>query len=141
MCKHIVLLLPNMPGQFSQTSSILSENNVNILGYCLSSEGRPGVLYLLCSPHEKAFTVLKEEYSHYCSEHEVLVVEAENQAGTLEPILRILSENEINLPNSYQAASTRATALIVLEFGKEGDLEKARHLLCTENYKVLSDVD
>ena len=63
MCQHIVLLLPNRPGEFQEAASLLSKSEVNILGYGLGSEGRGGFLYLLCHPHDKAFEVL---FSRYC---------------------------------------------------------------------------
>lgn len=138
MCKHIVVLLPNIPGQFYKTASILKSKDINILGFSLSSEGRSGILYLLCEQHELAFKLLRDEYSYYCSEKEVVIVEGENQVGTLEPILKILADNDINLPNSYQSPSTRGTVYIVLEFSKIEEFENAKALLIEEKFKVLS---
>lgn len=136
MNKHISLLLPNKPGQFYEAISILSRSNVNILGYGLTSEGRAGMLHLLCDPYQIAYQVLLEKYSFYCTEKEVLIIELEHKPGTLKSILEVLAHAAINLPNSYLGFSTQGMALIVLEFDNQKDLCKAKELLKAENVKL-----
>lgn len=137
MCRHITILLPNRPGQFYKVASILSENKVNILGYALSSEGRPGVLYLFCHPHDLAHRVLSDVYSFYCTENEVLIVQVEHKPGSLKSILETIKNKKINLPNSYQGFTTDGNVFIVLEFDNLDNLHRAKEVLIENKFAVL----
>ena len=140
MCKHFILLLPNKPRQFHEVTTLLSQNDVNILGYGLSSEGRAGYLYLLCSPHDKAYCLLSEKYKFYFSEVTVQIAEVEHKPGTLASILKILATADppINLPNSYQAISSSGKVLIVKEFNNLDESSRANRVLRDNGINILS---
>jgi hypothetical protein len=97
---------------------------INIVGYQLTTEGELGILKLLCSPHDSAFTILQGQYKFYCGEKEVLVIKLVNKPNQLAPILSILNAHGINLLNSYTVLSETAEPLVVLEFD---NLEKTRY--------------
>lgn len=142
MCQHIVLLLPNQPGEFLRATRILSEQlpAINVLGYALSSEGRPGLLYLLCSEHGRAFKALSDKYKFYCSEREVQIVQAEHTPGKLAAILEVLAgaDPPLNLPNSYQAVSSSGQPLVVMEFDNKTESHRAKQVLRGKNFILLS---
>lgn len=139
MGKHITIVLPNKPGQFHETASILHKNNVNILGYGLFLEGRAGILHILCEPHQTALQVLQSRYSYYCTEKEVLIVEVEHKPGALQSVLNIIVEENINISTSYQGFTEKGFAQIVLEFDTKSDLITIMEILETKNFKIINN--
>ncbi len=137
MCKHITLLMPNRPGQLHEVTLLLKEKAINILGHGLSCGRRSGVLYTLCYPHDLAFRLLREKYSYYCTEAEVLVVKSEHRPGSLNSILKIVHDENINVANSYQSFSSEGDVLIVLEFDSEKDLNTVQEILLRNHYDVM----
>ncbi len=140
MCEHISITLPNRPGEMMEVSRILASGNINILGFSLSSEGRSGILYLLCSEHDRAFKVLSSRYSFYCSERKVLVVETENSPGKMNEILTCLNALKINLDVAYQATRRDSEILLILEFDDESYIKPAEGILIEKGFSVLSKI-
>ena len=119
MCMHIGVMLPNTHGEFRKIAELLKEDGIAILGFSLASEGKLGLLYLLCDDHRRAFRLLRREYSSYCSEREVLAVAIDHKPGELEGVLEVLASASINIPAAYLALTSDKTALLIMEFDDE----------------------
>ena len=140
MCKQITLLLPNRAGEFFNAAKLLGSNDINIIGFHLTSEGSFGLLQLLCDRHNDAFTALHSHYRFYCTERDVLIVELTNKPNELQRVLYLLYERDINLPNSYQINGIESKTYIVLEFGDEKELEASRTLFIEAGFMLIKKV-
>ncbi len=141
MCKHITVVLPNRPRQFYEVTKLLSDAGINVLGYTLVSEGRSGIVHLLCDDHALAFRTLEARYKHYCSEKEAIIVAVPHESGQLKRVIEIIADAEINLPNSYQAVTTKCTALLVMDFDSQLDLKRAATVLSENGVNLLQNME
>jgi len=141
MCQHIQIFLPNRPGEFYKVAKLFGDNNINIIGYHLASQGDVCVLQLMCVPHDKAFCVAREQYRTYCSQRKVIVVRIANSPGQLFKILEVLSEKSFNIANSYQIGGKLNNALVIIELLKEDDFHICKNLLKNEGIDVLETVE
>jgi hypothetical protein len=116
---------------------LLAQNDINVLGYSLSAEGRTGTAYLLCSNHARAFTILETKYHFYCSRKNVLIVKAAHKPGTLYKVIKLCAQGNLNLGVSYQAYLTSGFVLIVLELDTRCDAKSARRILTENGLEVL----
>ena len=69
---------------------------------------------------------------------DVLVIKIEHKAGSLQELLKILSEKQINVEYMYGLSIDGETASVVL---KPSDLEKADKILVSEGVKTMSAED
>jgi hypothetical protein len=132
MCKHIRILLPNVPGEAAGVIKQLGKTSnyqFNVLGYMLSDLGEAGILHLLVTHHDRAFVLLKDRYKNRAAEKEVLIVSIPHVPGQLLSLLEVLSKQKINVRTSYQGFSENGTALIVIEPNSETDLARAKAAL------------
>lgn len=115
MCTHISLLLPNRPGEFYKVAELLGQNEINVLGYKLTSQGNSGLLHILCSNANLAYNVLFQRYRYYCNSSSVLICPAAHEPGALLKVLAVLDEKELNVENSYQATNSDGKIIVVFE--------------------------
>ncbi len=141
MCKHIKLVLPNIPGEAACAIEIINSAkylNSNILGYSLSDHGDSGQLCLLCTHHDKVFMILKDTYKNFVKEQDVLIVSVPHKPGVLLPVLKVLAKNEINVRISYIAFKTDKNALLILTFNDLLAQNKAEKYLKEINVNILT---
>jgi hypothetical protein len=89
----------------------LSDERVNIVAMALESTGQ---LRLVLDNPVHGASVLREHH-HQVRERDVLVTAVPNEAGSLAPALRLVSDADVNIEYAYGGASEgSATAAIVL---------------------------
>jgi hypothetical protein len=137
MCKHITVLLPNRPGELRRITSLLSAENVNILGYQLVSEGNIGIAHILADPHLHAYDVLRREFNFYCREREIIAVETHQTPGQLHQILLCLEDDQFNIENSYQAFLPSGEVLVVLEIIDPDLRKQAEDAIVAGGFKLV----
>lgn len=104
--KQLSVFLPNRPGILAHTCAILSEAGVNILAMAVHDTMDSAVVRFLVDQPTKAILLLEQE-EFYVQEQDVLVVEIDNQAGTLARICQSLAEADINIAYAYCTATPR----------------------------------
>lgn len=139
MCKHITVLLPNRPGELRRITSLLSAENVNILGYQLVSEGNIGIAHILADPHLNAYVILRREFNFYCREREIVAVQTQQKPGQLHQILLSLEDGEFNIENSYQAFLPSGEVLVVLEITNPELRQKAEAAIASAGFKLVKN--
>lgn len=102
--KQLSVFLPNRPGIMARTCSILSEAGVNILAMTVHDTVDNAVVRFIVDHPTKA-TLLLEQEELYVMEQDVLVVEIDNQIGTLARICQTLAEADINIAYAYCTAT------------------------------------
>jgi hypothetical protein len=108
---EVNLRLPNSPGALAGVCRLLSDERVNIMAMSLDSTGQ---LRLILENHIHGAAVLREHH-HQVTERDVIVTSIANAPGSLAPVLRLVSDANVNVEYAYGgAAEAGATATLVL---------------------------
>ena len=86
--KQISVFLENKPGQLSEFTKLLNENNINMCALSLADAEDFGILRIIVDDMHKTACVLKES-GYVFSITPVLAVEMSNKPGSLMKILEI----------------------------------------------------
>jgi hypothetical protein len=108
---ELSLRLPNSPGALAGVCRLLSNERVNILAMSLDTGGH---LRLVVDNHVHGAAMLREHH-HQVTERDVIVTAVANGPGGLAPILRLVSDANVNVEYAYGGGpESGATASIVL---------------------------
>ena len=100
MITQISIYTENKRGAARQILSLLSEKDINVLGFVSSESGDFGTLRLIVSDPDGAMTIL-EDGGYLCRRGEVLGVELPDQPGQLAMLLQRIEEININIDYMY----------------------------------------
>ncbi len=108
---ELSLRLGNSPGALAGVCRLLSDERVNVLAMSLEAGGQ---LRLVVDNHVHGAAVLRDHH-HQVVERDVIVTVVPNAAGALAPVLRLVSDADVNIEYAYGGgAEGAATAAIVL---------------------------
>ena len=103
--------LPNSPGALAGVCRLLSDERVNITAMALDATGQ---LRMVLDNHVHGAAVLREHH-HQVAERDVIVTSIPNAPGSLAPVLRLVSDANVNVEYTYGgAAEGSPTATLVL---------------------------
>jgi len=123
MARDISIALENRPGALADLGEAVGRADINLSGACGQVEGSEGVVHLLVEDGDDEVRGAIEAVGLTVGEvREVLVVDVQDQPGTLGSYARKLSEAGVNIDLFYLATRTR------LVFGVD-DIERARSAL------------
>jgi hypothetical protein len=103
MPRDVTVVLQDEPGQLAKLGGAVGAAGVNIRGMCaFTGEGR-GIIHLLVDDGaaERAVAALTETGLGVAGEREVLVVDIEDQPGSLGELARELAEANVNIELLY----------------------------------------
>jgi hypothetical protein len=132
--EQLSIFLENKTGRLAEVTQALSKAGINIRALSLADTSEFGILRLIVDDHEKAKTILKEQ-SFTVGRTHVVAVQVEDRPGGLDTILRLLSDNGINVEYMYafvQAANK--SALLILRFDKT---DKALEVLTAHKIPII----
>ena len=98
--KQISLFLENVEGQLYRVSSLLGENGINIRAITIGESEGVGILRIIVNRPDNAVTVLKQN-GFVAQLADVVALEVDDKPGGLVPILKVLSENKLNIEYLY----------------------------------------
>lgn len=102
--KQVSVFLENRPGRLLGVTSVLKENEINIVSISLADTSEYGLLRMIVSDPDKAREVLRAEgFSAMLTE--VLAVRLPNGVGKLQELLQILSDKGQNIEYMYILAT------------------------------------
>jgi hypothetical protein len=107
---ELSLRLPNSPGALAGVCRLLSNERVNVLALTLDASGE---LRMVVDNHVHGGAVLRDHH-HKVSERDVLVTAVPNTPGALAPVLRLISEANINLLYVYGGAGESGNAASIV---------------------------
>src|SRR6266478_2564071 len=108
---ELSLRLANSPGSLASVCGLLSDERVNILAMGLEAGGQ---LRLIVDNHVHGAAVLREHH-HQVAERDVIVTAVPNSPGALAPMLKLVSDANVNVEYAYGGGSEGGpTATIVL---------------------------
>ena len=137
VAKQLSVFIENRQGRLGEVLNVLKENNVNILSLSLADTTEYGLLRLIVNNPELGKEKLAEDgFSTILTD--VLVLKISHQSGSLQQLLKILSDNDVNIEYMYGLSIDGEEASVVL---KTSDIVKAEEVLSKQGVKTLSTKD
>ena len=137
VAKQLSVFIENRQGRLGEVLSVLKQNNVNILSLSLADTTEYGLLRSIVNNPELGKEKLAEDgFSTILTD--VLVLKISHQAGSLQQLLKILSNNDVNIEYMYGLSIDGEEASVVL---KTSDIKKAEEVLGVQGVKTLSTKD
>lgn len=133
--KQISVFVENKVGNLAEVAGVISEANISLRAISLADTRDFGILRLIVDDTYNAANVLKEK-GYIITMTSVIAIEAEDAPGSLNKVLTLFGENDINLEYLYDVNSgKRDVAYIVF---KVNETERATELLKKNNIKLLT---
>jgi hypothetical protein len=134
VAKQLSVFIENRQGRLGEVLNELKKNKVNILSLSLADTTEYGLLRLIVNNPELGKEKLSESgFSTMLTN--VLVLKITHEAGSLQEILGVLAEEDVNIEYMYGLSIDGEEASVVL---KASDLEKAEKVLLEKGVKTLS---
>lgn len=123
---QLAVFLGNRPGALSRVCSELAAAEINILALTISDTVDHSVVRMVVSDPTKALMLLGER-GVLALENDVLMIESNNQPGTLATIADRLANAGVNIEYAYLAGSPKVEqSLLIL---RPSNVEKAERAL------------
>jgi len=124
--KQLAIFLENSPGMLASVCDTLAEERINIYAMSTSDTVDHTVIRLVVNDYQKALHIF-EERGTLVVEDDVLMVEANNEPGSLARIAHKLGKAKINIEYTYSATPPDVkTGLLIL---RVQDAKKALKVL------------
>ncbi len=132
---QISIFLENRPETLSELTDILAKNNVNMRAMMLADTSDFGVARIITDDCEKVQKML-EENDYIVKVTGVIALEIPDEAGSLNKILKLLSENGRNVEYMYGFTGRKTnTACMIL---RTTDIPKTEEVLEKNNIRTIS---
>ena len=123
---QLALFLSNRPGALAKVCEELAKAEINIHALSISDTVDHSIVRMVVSDPTKALMLLGEG-GMIALEAEVLMIESDNEPGTLATIAEHLAKAGVNIEYAYLATSVRSNAgLMIL---RPSNIESARAVL------------
>lgn len=128
--RQLSVFAENQNGSLFEITKILAANDINIRAFCVADTKDFGVLRLIVNDPRKAAQALSED-GRVVRVTDVVGVQIPDYKGGLSELLRVLSENSVDIDYLYAFVSTtdKGKAHVVLRV----DDNEATETLLTEN--------
>lgn len=93
---QISVFLENKKGRLFEVCSLLGKNSINIMALTIAETENFGVLRIVVNKPEEAIKLLKDN-GFAANLTDVVIVEVEDKPGGLAKVLKVLSDNNINI--------------------------------------------
>ena len=134
VAKQLSVFIENRQGRLGEVLSVLKKNSVNIISLSLADTTEYGLLRLIVNNPELGKQKLSEEgFSTMLTD--VLVINITHKAGSLQELLKMLSDNQVNIEYMYGLSIDGEDAFVVL---KVSDSLKTDELFKANNIKTLT---
>src|ERR1700704_1172326 len=123
---QLSIFLSNRPGALARVCEALAKAEINVHALATSDTVDHSVVRMVVSDPTKALMLLGEAGA-LALENDVLMIESDNEPGTLAQIAERLSKADVNIEYTYMAASLKsARGLMIL---RPSDVDKAMRAL------------
>ncbi len=135
---QISIFLENRKGRLYEVCSLLGKNKINIRALNIAETPEFGILRIVVDRPEDAVKLLKEN-GFVANLTDIVAVEVEDRPGGLASILKIFSDNNINLEYMYGFVEKSSDkALLVFRFDEP---DKAIEVLLKNKIKIIGKKD
>jgi len=123
---QLAVFLSNRPGALARVCEELAKAEINIHALAVSDTADHSVVRMVVGDPTKALMLLGER-GVLALETDVLMIECDNEPGTLARIADRLAKSDVNIEYAYLATSVRSEkGLMIL---RPDDVEKAQRVL------------
>lgn len=134
VAKQLSVFIENRKGRLGEVLNVLKENKINILSLSLADTTEYGLLRLIVSDENLSKDKLSNAgFSTILSD--VLIVKISHKTGSLQGLLEVLSEKDINVEYMYGLSVKDVNAFVVV---KPSDLKKAEEIMESCGVKTVS---
>ena len=132
--KQLSVFIENRQGRLGEVLDVLKTNSVNILSLSLADTTEYGLLRLIVDKPELGKEKLQEDgFSTMLTD--ILVIKIDHVAGSLQGLLKLLAENEVNIEYMYGLSIDGDHASVVM---KTSDLDHALSILDNAGVETLT---
>ena len=132
--KQLSVFIENRKGRLGEVLKVLKENDVNIFSLSLADTTEYGLLRVIVNAPEKARDVLIDAgFSSMITD--VFIIKVPHVAGSLQQILTVIAENDVNVEYMYGLSVESDDASIVM---KTNDIDSARKVLSKFNIETMT---
>ena len=133
---QISVFLENRKGRLYDVCSLLGNNDVNIRALTIAETESFGVLRIVVDKPNIAMKLLKEN-NFVANVTDVAAVEIGDRPGGLAEVLKVLSDNDVNIEYMYGFVEKFSeNALLVFRFE---DTAQAQKILSENNIKIVTE--
>ena len=137
LAKQLTVFIENRSGRLSEVLNVLKENNINILSLSLADTTEFGLLRLIVdNAAEGKEKLIENGFSSLLSN--VSIIQIAHKVGSLQELLRVLDENQVNIEYMYGLSIESTEAYVVL---KASETEKLEKILSENGIRTLSGED
>jgi hypothetical protein len=123
---QLAVFLSNRPGALARVCEALAKAEINIHALATSDTVDHSVVRMVVSDPTRALMLLGES-GVLALENDVLMIESDNEPGTLAKIADRLAHAQVNIEYAYMAATTKSNrGLMIL---RPSDVDKASRAL------------
>ena len=123
---QLAVFLSNRPGALARVCDELANADINIHALAVSDTADHSVVRMVVGDPTKALMLLGER-GVLALETDVLMIESDNEPGTLARIADCLARSDVNIEYAYLATSVRSQkGLMIL---RPDDVDKAQRVL------------
>ncbi len=126
MLKQVSIFVENKKGTFQSITSILQEENINILGSVTNDSAEFGIIRMIVSDTEKAIQAIRQ-MGYLCKATDIIGVEMTDEVGSLNHLLLELTKGNISVDYTYLCFN-RDTGKPVIILHAEDIFEVENHL-------------
>ena len=113
MLKQVSVFAENSKGRLKEITTLLMENNINILGSVTNDSAEYGIIRMVVSDPDKCVETLKNN-GYVCKTTSVLGIEIPDEVGALNKVLCVLDDCNINLDYLYLSFNRESAAPIMV---------------------------
>ena len=138
VAKQISVFIENRKGRLGAVLDVLKEKDVNILSLSLADTAEYGILRVISDKAEEGKKALSAAgFSSMLTD--VFIVQVPHTPGALQNILRVVSDEELNVEYMYglSVAGEEASIVIKTSDTQKGEDIFARHGIVTLSEKAL----
>ena len=134
--KQINVFLENEPGRLAEVTSALSEAKIDIRAVYITDSTTYGMLRMIVDQPDEAKIVLMSKGFTVSISH-VIAVSLKDVPGTLDKVLKLLSDNSIQLEYLYAFVGRLSTEAVVVL--RVDDRVKTMEIFEQNNIPVIDD--
>ena len=123
MVKQLSIFLENKSGSLAKVTEILARENINIMVFSVSDATEYGILRMVVSNPDNAYSILKSKnYSVLTSE--VVAVKLVDGTGELFKVLDVIAETQTGIDYIYSFAASTNKSVVIIHSNDNADLNK-----------------
>ena len=135
MTKQISVFIENRKGRLGDILDVLKSSDVNIISLSLADTAEYGILRIISDKPQKGKEALtKAGFSSVLTD--VFILKVSHEPGSLQKILRVISDEELSVEYMYGLSVGDGEASIVV---KTSDLERASGVFMKNGIQTLTD--